>query len=423
MAVPITVTTSPVLISRTAAKPYLINNDGTTNVYLGQDTAVNNNNYAFILQPGQSLSWSEINKEVYAVTTTGTSKVSIAYEAAAVASSTVNIANATIPVTGTVNANITNASIPVSGSVSITSGTVGISGTVNTAITSGSVSITSGSVSVSSGNITAAVGNTPVLLGTATATYTTASTNVSFLSSGTTLDVDISAYSSVLLVIETVLSAAASTTNMSCTNNAYYSVLLYQYTGSYLSANPDHQAQFTFGDGVGTTYIGVVNPARQTFQIPVKNSRLALNATAIKTAGTGTGAGTSTIKVYGTYETITNEKYVNYPSISTVTPALTGVMYQTTSTTASTDIDIPSRNGAATITLVTGSATLTKNAVSINYYNGSTSTPLTKIGLVAPGLTTVDYAEIRNITLPNYPLKVSLRQTGTTLSQTFNLTQ
>jgi hypothetical protein len=198
---------------------------------------------------------------------------------------------------------------------------------------------------------------------------------------------------------------------------------LYQYTGSYLAANPDHQAQFSFGDGVGTTSIGVVNPARQTFQIPVKNSRLALSALAIKAAGTGTGAGTSTIKVYGTYETITNEKYVNFTSSSTTTPALTGVMYQATSTTASTDIDIPSRNGAAVISLVTGNTSLTKNAVSINYYNGSTSTPLTKIGMVAPGLTTVDYTEIRNVLLPNYPIRVSLRQTGVTLSQTFTLVQ
>ena len=401
MAAPITVTTSPGLISRIAAKPYLINNDGSNNVYLGQDTNVSQNNYAFILQPGQSLSWSEINKEVWAATLTGTSKVSIAYEAAAVASSTVNISNATIPVTGTVNANITNASIPVSGSV---------------AISSGNVNVTAGTVSVSNGNITAAVGNTPVFLTSVSANITAG--GLFFLP--TTTATDISPYASVLLRL-VVTKTGGGATAQTLAAGAYISVSATQNqtTSPTIAALPI-DAQFTYPTNGATSA-----NQNQTLQIPVAGKYLLATGAGAQTA-TGFYTGTVTLEIYVSYETITQPKYQNLilPNYATGNGYPTsGVMVSEIATATGIDYDIPSKNGEASITLACGSTTLTRSALNITYYQNGVSNFFTNLALVAPGLTTLDYGEKDLVIFPMLPIHVAFRQTGTTTQSRLNITQ
>ena len=404
MAVPITVTTSPGLISRTAAKPYLINNDGTNNIYLGQDTAVNSNNYAFILQPGQSLSWSEINREVWAVTATATSKVSIAYEASAVASSTVNISNATIPVTGTVNANITNASIPVSGSVAISSGTV---------------SVSAGTVSVSSGNITAAVGATPTLLKTVT-------TNIT---AGGTTDIDptsqlnnisIQKYSSVIFQI-VYKQTGGGATAQTLTAGSYIHLSWSQQITTYDPTLPiTGWATFTHPD-IFNPVDGVV----QTYQTSVTNAFINAGGI-IKQTATGFRTGTITVNVFGSYESINTDQYVNFANPISATgyanPQV-GVSYSDITTATATDVDLNTKNGNATITLATGSTTNTRSALELFWYDAGTAYFLTNLAMTAPGLTTLDYSLIENITLPAAPIHLVHRQTGLTPSSRLNITQ
>ena len=401
MAAPIQVGTTATLISRTAAKPYLINNDGSVNVYLGQDTAVNANNYAFILQPGQSLSWSEINKEVWAVTTTSTSKVSIAYEAAAVASSTVNISNATIPVTGTVNANITNASIPVSGSV---------------AISSGNVNVTAGTVSVSNGNITAAVGNVPLLIGTLTTNITTGGTT----SIANSSPIDISPYSSIILRA-TFTKTGGGATTQTLGAGAYFTMGGAQNpTSSPGIAQSYFEAQYTYPTG-GATGIG----QSQTLQVPVTNRYLVFTGSVVQTA-VGFNTGTIVIEAYGSYETITTTKYQNLISVnfgSGAAAQFENAMLSEITTATSTDYDIPTKNGEASITLASGSTTNTRAALNISYYYNGSSYFLTNLALVAPGLTTLDYGEKDLVILPMLPVHVAFRQTGTTPQSRYSIIQ
>lgn len=376
MAVPITVGTNPVLISRTAAKPYLINNDGQTNAYLGQDTNVSSNNYAFILQPGQSLSWSEINREVWAKTLTGTTQVSIAYEAAAVASSSVNIA-------------------------------------------SGSVTIGSGNVTITSGQVTAAVGNTPVLLATSTVTVSAGGT--------TTLpnitNIDISAYSSVIWRFVWGSSGGGATAQ-TLANGAYLQMTTFQDSNSLAPYAENYvNSQFTHPDGRS---FAAVN---QSLQLPVLSKYANANTIAIIQTAVGFRTGTLSLKLFGSYETVTAPRYNNILSATfsggggVDNPGAGVMVSDQLATLTGIDYEIGSKNGLATITLASGSTTLTRCAIEVFYYQNGTSQFLTNLALVAPGLTTLDYAEKANVLFPNLPIKLAFRQTGTTTSARLSVIQ
>lgn len=96
----IPVTSTPQKISGTASKPYLISNDPSSlsTIYLGQDSSVSPYNYGVKLSPSGSLTWTEITKEVWAITDTGGSaKVSVMYEASGTFSSQVASVSANLP--------------------------------------------------------------------------------------------------------------------------------------------------------------------------------------------------------------------------------------------------------------------------------------------------------------------------------------
>lgn len=376
MAVPITVSTSPGLISRTAAKPYLINNDGTVNVYLGQDTNVSSNNYAFILQPGQSLSWSEINREVWARTLSGTSKISIAYEASAVASSSVNIA-------------------------------------------SGTVTIGSGNVIVTSGQVTAAVGAVPTLLKTVT-TNITAGGSTDIDPTSQLNNISIQQYSSVIIEI-VYKQTGGGATAQTLTAGSYIFLSWSQQPSTY-SASLAKTGWATW------THPDIFNPidgVLQTYQTKVTNAFINLGGI-IKQTALGFRTGTITVNVYGSYESITSDEYVNFAnpiSLAGYANANDGVMYSDITTATATDVDLNSKNGNATLTLATGSTTNTRSAIEIFWYDAGTAYFLTNVAMTSPGLTTLDYSIIQNIILPTAPLHLVHRQTGATPSSRLSLTQ
>jgi hypothetical protein len=84
MGIPIQVTAVPQKLSGTATRPYLLTNDPSSSatVYIGQTSAINSSfNYALTLQPGASITWTDISSEVWAVTSSGSAAVTVAYEA------------------------------------------------------------------------------------------------------------------------------------------------------------------------------------------------------------------------------------------------------------------------------------------------------------------------------------------------------
>lgn len=121
----------------------------------------------------------------------------------------VEISNATIPVSGSIDANITNASIPVTGNldVSVTNASIPVTG--NVAITSGTVNanITNASIPIT-GNVTADIsnatipitGNVGITSGTVDATITNATLNIA-PASGATFEMTTNALSPPSMVI------------------------------------------------------------------------------------------------------------------------------------------------------------------------------------------------------------------------------
>ena len=412
MAAPITVSTSPVKISSRVSKPYLIANTSTsTTIYLGQDPNITVNNYAILLSPGQALTWQEINAEVWAIAASGSAVISLAYEASAVFSSTVNIANASIPVSGSVNANITNATLAVAGSVAITNATLPVSG--NVGITSGSVSITSGSVNVAGGNVAAAVGNTPTLLGTQTINYTTTSgaTTDTFLT-----DVNIQPYSSVIVQV-TVQATSAPSTALSIANGAFIEFsgiqsntqLTPQSTTTWQRTN---DAIWTFGDGVGTNGGSgtVLLAAIQSYQFRVTNNWLTSSWIRYNTGTATSATGIITIRIYGSYEAVSNDKYVNIPGASRYPAA--NLFTSATVAPGTTTLPAASVNGNATIYIGNQNVTtLTAMSYRVLAFDGNgTNIQIGGTNVTTPA--TANTGRFDTINLPNLPITYLVTGTG-----------
>jgi hypothetical protein len=83
--VAIPVTTAAVRISGTASDPYLLvcDSNSSNSVYIGQDSAVSPNNYSILLTPGSSLTWTNTQSDVWAVTSLGSASVTVTYHATA----------------------------------------------------------------------------------------------------------------------------------------------------------------------------------------------------------------------------------------------------------------------------------------------------------------------------------------------------
>lgn len=105
MGIPIpVVAVSPVKVSSTVAKPYLVTNIGTATIYLGKSSSVSPTAYDYPLAPGNALQWTEINSDVYAVCDPGkSSQAVVAIEASAVSLGSVTATiNQTVSVAGIV---------------------------------------------------------------------------------------------------------------------------------------------------------------------------------------------------------------------------------------------------------------------------------------------------------------------------------
>ena len=408
MAIPIPLTTSPIKVSGTKTKPYLITNDpnSANTIYLGTDSSLTTNNYGATLDPGASLTWSEITKEVWAKTATGTANVTVIYEASGTFSpvTKTTILNASIPVSGSVNANITNASLTVAGNVNVTNASIPVSGSV--AISSGSVNITSGTVAVSSGNITSAVGNTPGII-------STRSVSLATTSSFTTLSLDVSAYASIKIELLYNVTTIASTAQ-TLTAGAYTRLQFSQTTATVAAiAAITNEAQWQNGDGLLTT-LGAPN-ATQTYQIPVTTKYL--NYTGTYQTSTGAPVGTLTINIIGSYETIPNERYQNiYPGgITGLTSgfydAAAGVLLQDAQSAAGTsNYLIPSYNGRALIMLRNQATATTASRYQLSAYKDGSSYIFAAAALTS--FTVAGTSITNDIILPNLPIAGSMITTG-----------
>jgi len=370
MAAVIQVGTRPQKISGTASKPYLITNDPATNtvIYLGQDSNVSANNYGVKLLPGGSLTWTEINNEVWAVSAnTNTANVSVMYEASATFSSQVS--------------NLSAASPQLLATKSINIQLNGSTGTAQ-------------NVYIDSLNI---------------ASYTTLKVIVS-----TTVN----------------NSAGVTTASTSLDNNCYIQFVGVQADTAVSNANffGTNQAIFTLGTGANSTGgnpAGLVNNIK-SYEFPVNNIYLTGDSTAqtgtrlTVSSGTVTAMSlTVTIRIYGTSNTPNGEKYFNGATggfsggIGTFTYPQWGVMGSIGTTGTFT---LPSQNGLATVSMYSNATTLTAASYVINFFSPDFLSAWA--GVVAAGVlsnpTTVNSNLTQNFTFPNMPVRIVITATGST---------
>lgn len=370
MAATIPVGTVPIKISGTASKPYLITNDpaNQTIIYLGQDSSVSPYNYGVKLLPGASLTWTEITREVWAVSaTTQTANVTVLYEATATFSSQVSTLSGSSPVllsTKTVNVQLNG----VTGSAQ----TVYVD-SVNIA------SFTSIKVMVST-----TVNNT----GGVTTTSTSLDANAYVQFTGVQADTPIS------------------NANFYGTNNAVWTL----GTGSNSS---------------GGNPAGLVNNIR-SYEFPVNNIYL----TGDSIAGTGTAIRVSsgtitamsltvTVRIYGTSNTVATEKYYNGATggfssgLGTFTYPQWGVM-ATIGSSSSTSYTIPSQNGLANVNLAVTGVTATAAGYVLNFFTlDFLSAWAGNIGVGTLTTPAVAFTgSNQNFIFPNVPVRVTTTYAG-----------
>jgi hypothetical protein len=231
--------------------------------------------------------------------------------------------------------------------------------------------------------------------------------------------VDVSAYSSLIAKISTTKTSGGATAQ-TLAAGAFMTITISQNNTSTptvlaLSKN----AQFTFPPTGATD-----NNTNQTLQTAVTGKYATIAGTVFQTAA-GYFVGTATLELYGSYETISQDRYSNiFTPLTTIPGApLAGIMLAEITTATSTDYDISSKNNIATITLASGSTTNTRSALNISTYYSGASYFLTNLALVSPGLTTLDYGEKDNVTFPMLPVHVTFRQTGATPQSRYSVVQ
>ena len=379
MAQVIPVGTSAVKISGTASKPYLISNDPSsqTTIYIGQYSNVSAVNYGVKLQPGGSLTWTEITSEVWAISaTTSTANITVIYEANAMFSSQVSnlsAASPTLLATKTINVQLN-----------------GVTGSAQTAYIDS------------------------LLI----AQYTTLRVQVS-----TTIN----------------NSGGVTTASTSLDANAYVQFVGIQADTSVSNANYYGQQQAIWPLGSGSSTSGG-NPAGlvtniRTYEFPVNNIYLTGDSTALTGSNIKVSSGTLTsvsltvtVRIYGTNNTPRGEIYYNgatgnFPSaLGTFTYPQWGINGSISATGTYT---LPSYNGEATVNLYPQTAATTAANYVITFFTPDfLSAWAGNIGsgaLTAPG---TQYLQLsQNFIFPNVPVRIVFTSTGSAPSLSITQTR
>lgn len=329
-------------ISVQVSKPYVITNDpgSLSTVYIGRDSSVSPAQYGVKLSPGSSLTWSEINAEVWAVTeTSGSATVTTIYEASFALSGTISNLASVYPKL------LQTKVIPFQAS--------GTNSTIDTFLDTQVIqSFAAVRIQISVNITTAGTG----LVGLGNGAY------ISFEG------------------IQSVTQLTNSTTAYQETNSALWS----------------------FGNPFGISTLGL-SSAIQTYDYPVVNTYLTSSWIRynLGTAETVAG-GTITVRVYGLYNVVVpQERYQNYTS-GTRAP-MRGQLYTASVTSSVSSTDIDSQNGLATFTMAPATTGLTGvSGVLQTYLTPPTLIPIARFTLATPA--TLNAGQNWQVNLPNAPL-------------------
>lgn len=321
--------TAAVPIQQVTASGFSLQNNGPGNVYLDNNASVSPSS-GYIVQPGVSLPLNA-NTVLYACTDVNqTANIQLLQGATATQATIVeaNVPNA-VNVSGSVA--ITNATVPVTGNVAITNASIPVSG--NVGITGGAVNVTGSSVSVAGGQVgTLSQSNTAMLMqatltwANATGSYYLSSTDIARFSG-----IDVSAYTSIYISINTpgVINGALQN---------YLDMSVTQHEQSTLAASLAPYAldpQWLCVSGL------------QSISAPV--NRKYLTVSPHLTIGSLIAAGTLTVSIFGSGQTVTDPEYISNGINLLGDIAVGGTFSLLQSNAATTSSFVGTKNGSATI--------------------------------------------------------------------------
>lgn len=352
MGIPIPITSSPQLISRSVSQPYLVYNNGSSTAYLGTDSSVSPTAFAFPLQPGSAFQWTAITTDVYAVADNGkTTSLIIAPEASAMSFGTLSAS-----ISGPVN--VSGSTVDASGS------NVGVSGTV--------------------GNIPQ---NKPTLLATSSNVWLAtfgSPRNISAIP-----DLNVSGYGSVIInVSDNAILPAGAVSSLGMITLTVLQLINGVIVSSY-------------------TAEWILGQCNSLLQVPVVGTDLQISGQFISAATGSPNTGTLTIQAIGSSEIVASPIYTSYnPGARGTIP--TGGYYNASVGVTTLTEYVNSKNGPANFSLIPSSSSATGNgSIFAVEFTGPATNQL--IGLVPPaGGSGVS----QQVILPMRPIQVLTRATA-----------
>ena len=281
------------------------------------------------------------------------------------------------------------------------------------ATSSANITVTYQAAAAISGQIQALSSSNPVLLQTLVIPFTSGSPLgevTAYLN-----DQYVAKYTGLRVTIQTNITTAGG-----ALNNAAGVYLYFRGTQSAITlptsttAQPQNDASWSINAASGAT--GLI-PAIQSYDFTVNNLYLT-NTYLGYGFGATTPTGTYTVRLFGLTQPLATNKYLNVYGSNDQVKA--GVMLSQGFTTGTTNVEIPSMGGNATLSMTTTAATPTSVIIGLYTYVTGTVYQFYSGGYLTPG--TLGSGRLDNITLPNAPVRITAIIAGTGTIQ-INLTQ
>jgi len=203
-------------------------------------------------------------------------------------------------------------------------------------------------------------------------------------------------------------------------NNAAGVYLYFRGTQSAITlptsttAQPQNDASWSINTASGVT--GLI-PAIQSYDFAVNNLYLT-NTYLGYGFGATTPTGTFTVRLFGLTQPLATSQYLNV--YGTPDSIKAGVMFSQGFGTGTTNVEIPTQGGPATLSMTTTAITPTSVLISLYSYITGSAYQFYSGGYTTPG--TIGSGKTDNITIPNGPVKITATIAGTGTVQV-NLTQ
>jgi hypothetical protein len=214
-------------------------------------------------------------------------------------------------------------------------------------------------------------------------------------------DVNIASYTGLRITVQTNITAGGGTLSSALGCYIYFrgTQSAITVTQGSVTVQQTNVATWSIND---TSGIPLLIKAVQSYDFAVNNTLLT-NAYLGYNFGAQTPTGYFTIRLFGLTQPVATNKYLNVYGAGDT--AKSGIMFNQGFGTGTSNVEIPSMSGAATLSMTTDTITPTSVLIRLYAYITGTPTLFYTGGYLSPG--TLGSGRLDNITLPNAPIRVT----------------